>query len=1166
MHLSEKHSAFLAQTAFELVELTSIQEIYKYTVQKLYELLEGNAIVALVEYDHSTNRWKMKQVEGVGKKAAELSKLLGFDINKLEGDISTKYSKQISSGKVEEIEFDFPGLFNNKLSAAVGSAVKKMFDVEKMYCIAYEQEEQINGNITIITNKKSKPIKSNLIESFIQQISNFVKKQKAEEQLKESEEKYRHITDNVTDVIWVTDLEMNLTYVSPSIERVFGVKPDEFLKFPISKIYPPAVLEKFQKKLAEEFAKEQDPKTDIERVFKLEVERYYSDGTIGWDAISANFIRDKQKNPIGIQGVSRDITENKRAETIRQLQYNIARATISTSNLNEMFHSVNNELNNIIDAKNFVIALYNEETGMLSANLDRDEKDEIPVWPAEKTLTGYVIELNRPALLRKNEILQLHEEGIIELIGTTAEAWLGVPLKGKDKILGAVVVQNYDNPDVYDQTSIEIMELIAHELSMFIDRQLNEEMIIKLSRAVEQSSVSVVITNRQGCIEYVNSFFTELTGYSFEEAKGKNPNILQSGHQSKAFYTDLWDTLLSGNDWEGELLNKKKSGELYWEKAIITPIVNGEGIITNFLGIKEDITERKKMFEELVKAKEKAEEAEILQRNQKHEIVLNNERLESLLRISRLQTTSLQELLDFALEEAIKLTGSKIGYIYFYNETTQQFTLNTWSDGVMDECNVLNPQTVYDLDKTGCWGEAVRQRKPIILNNYPKSDLIKKGTPEGHIQLLKFMTIPVVFEEKIVAVAGVANKEADYNDNDIRQLTLLMDSVWRISERISLISNLEKAKEKAQESDKLKTAFINNISHEIRTPLNGILGFGGLLAETDPSPEEKKEMLAIVQQSGKRLMNTMKDYMDMAQIVSGTMEVQKKEFLLQPFFEEVIEETRQLSAAKKIDFKTDCQIKADLSLDSDPELIRKTLHILLDNALKFTDKGGISCGYKAKENFVEFFVQDTGKGIAPKKLDVIFSMFTQEDPSDTRAHEGSGLGLSIASGLVKLLGGTIAAASETGKGSTFTFTVPYTASELLEKAPPKEEKNTAVEGKPLVLLAEDEESNYLYMEVVLKKAGYDYLLAKNGEEAVDFCKQHPDITLVLMDIKMPVMNGLEATKRIREFRHELPIIATTAYAQTGDEQRFLAAGCDGYLPKPIKKEKLLALFQKYLKS
>ncbi len=143
---------------------------------------------------------------------------------------------------------------------------------------------------------------------------------------------------------------------------------------------------------------------------------------------------------------------------IKLVQYNIANAVITVKSLNELFDSIQNELNNVIDAKNCVITLYNEETGMLSANVDRDEKDEIPEWPVEKSLTGYVIKQNRPVLLRKNEILQLHEEGIIELIGTTAEAWLGVPLKVEGKILGAVVVQNYDNPDVYDQTSIEILK------------------------------------------------------------------------------------------------------------------------------------------------------------------------------------------------------------------------------------------------------------------------------------------------------------------------------------------------------------------------------------------------------------------------------------------------------------------------------------------------------------------------------------------------------------------------------------------------------------------------------------------------------------------------------------------------------------------------------------
>ncbi len=678
----------------------------------------------------------------------------------------------------------------------------------------------------------------------------------------------------------------------------------------------------------------------------------------------------------GVTFTALDISERKHNEMLKQLQYNIARATITSKNLTELFDSVKNELNNIIDARNVFVALYNQETGNLYSPFFKDEKDDIREWPAKKTLTGYLIKQNKPLLLKKNEILRLYDEKIIDLHGTVPEAWLGVPLKVEGKILGAVVVQNYDNPDAYDHTSIEIMESIARELSIYIDWQRSEEKATKLSKAVEQSSVSVMITDKEGLVEYVNPFFTEITAYSFEEMVGKNPKILNSGHQPKAFYEALWRTILSGDNWEGELLNMKKTGKLFWEKAVISPIINKDGAITNFVAIKEDITERKQMIEALVAAKEKA-----------------------------------------------------------------------------------------------------------------------------------------------------------------------------------------------QESDKLKTAFINNISHEIRTPLNGILGFGSLLLDEELTPDDKEEMLAIVEKSSNRLMNTVTAYMDIARIVSGTMEVHKREFLLQTFFEKLVEKTRLLCDGKKINFETVYDSEgAVLAIDSDPELLGKILNVFLDNALKFTTSGSISCGYKRKEGFVEFFVRDTGKGIASEKLDFIFNMFAQEDPSITRGHEGSGLGLSIASGLVKLLGGNISATSEKGRGSSFSFTVPYKATELAGKKSPPDEKQVSVSAKPLLLIAEDDESSYLYMEMVFNQAGLDYLLAKNGKEAVDMCREHPAITLVMMDIKMPVMNGLEATKLIRRFRPELPIIATTAYAQTGDEQRFLAAGCDGYLAKPFVKEKLLHIIHKYVQE
>ncbi len=201
-----------------------------------------------------------------------------------------------------------------------------------------------------------------------------------------------------------------------------------------------------------------------------------------------------------------------------------------------------------------------------------------------------------------------------------------------------------------------------------------------------------------------------------------------------------------------------------------------------------DVTEQK-LFEQ--KLKENANKI----KDKNIEIELSNERLESLLRVSQFQTNSKQELLDFTLAEAIKLTGSKIGYIYNYDEEKRQFVLNSWSRNVMKDCDVIDQQTVYDLDKTGIWGEAVRQRKAIVINDFQAENPLKKGTPQGHIELKKFLTIPIIFDNKIVAVIGVANKEKDYVDADIRQLTLLMDSVWKISERLFLIEDLKITKE-----------------------------------------------------------------------------------------------------------------------------------------------------------------------------------------------------------------------------------------------------------------------------------------------------------------------------------------------------------------------------------
>ncbi|HNX21670.1 MAG TPA: response regulator [Bacteroidales bacterium] len=399
----------------------------------------------------------------------------------------------------------------------------------------------------------------------------------------------------------------------------------------------------------------------------------------------------------------------------------------------------------------------------------------------------------------------------------------------------------------------------------------------------------------------------------------------------------------------------------------------------------------------------------------------------------------------------------------------------------------------------------------------------------------------------------------------IKGIPYLYSIIHDISDKKKFLLDLLAAKEKAEESDRLKTAFIHNISHEIRTPLNSILGFGQYLSEADLPQNERIEMFDHLQKSSTRLMNTVDDYVDIAMIVTSTMKVNKKEFIVQPFFDEFIADTFYLFNHLKIEYIVDTPIQSsNLALFSDKELIRKILLKLLDNAIKFTSRGSISCGYKVLDESIEFFVKDTGKGIAQEKIDMIFKMFSQEESSMTRGYEGSGLGLTISKGLLNLLGGEIQVSSVKGIGSNFSFRIPFKTIET-QTNPDEDLKLFDNQNKPVILVAEDDELNYMYMETLFNRNGFEFFHVENGLEAVELCKENPQINIVFMDIKMPVMNGLEATKLIRGFRPDLPIIATTAYAQTGDEERFLSEGCNDYLAKPIRKEKLMEIIKKYAK-
>jgi len=500
-------------------------------------------------------------------------------------------------------------------------------------------------------------------------------------------------------------------------------------------------------------------------------------------------------------------------------------------------------------------------------------------------------------------------------------------------------------------------------------KKLVENELRKLSRAVEQSPNSIIITDTRGIIEYANPIVYKLTGYKNEDIIGKTPSIFSSGEKSKGEYAVLWKTISSGKDWKGEFHNKKKNGELYWESANISPIKDEKGKITNYVGIKEDITESKKLTLELIKAKEKAEE-----------------------------------------------------------------------------------------------------------------------------------------------------------------------------------------------SDRLKTAFLHNISHEIRTPMNAIVGFSEFLNNPGLASQKRKQFTDIIIQSSNQLLSIITDIVDIATIEAGQEKIVESEMNLNSTLE-LIHHQFQIKAEKqnvKLIVKLALPDNEDRIITDESKFIQIITN-LIDNGLKFTKQGHVSFGYKVSGNELEFSVTDTGIGIPSEMKEVIFNRFSQVESTIDRQYGGSGLGLSISKAYTEFLGGRMWVKSEIGQGSTFYFTIPFKKAkkETIRQKTTLSNSSIGIGKQKTILIAEDENSNYLLLKDPLSDYKFKIVRAYNGVEAIEICELI-QVDLILMDIKMPVMDGYEATKQIRTFKPDIPIIAVTAYTNDMDKQKALLCGCNDFISKPINQKVLLS--------
>lgn len=520
------------------------------------------------------------------------------------------------------------------------------------------------------------------------------------------------------------------------------------------------------------------------------------------------------------------------------------------------------------------------------------------------------------------------------------------------------------------------------------------------------------------------------------------------------------------------------------------------------------------------------------------------------------------------IDHALKFTGSNCAVIMLPYADTQRYR-------------------VYALDKSSCESHAVSYE---VSNKVIESGLLQGclnyGTAfirndlnfEGKIpglfpktyHIKRGMAVPAIFKNQCVAILFLANAEVDYDRHHLqiaeRFLNVFALSIFKLKADESLRSE----KEKAEESDKMKSLFLSNMSHDLRTPMNAIVGFADMLKESNLNVEEKDKFVEAIIRSGDNLLRLVNDIIDISKIEAGEFRLFMSECNLNQMIDDIEMSTIQAinrHHKQEVQFYSQKGVPGDtFMIRTDVTRLQQVLTNLAGNAVKFTDQGFIEVGYRIEQTKLLFFVRDSGIGISPEDQKLIFERFGQARDLDKRNKSGSGLGLTISKNLVELMGGTLWLDSWPGEGSTFWFTLP------LLKPQNSAPQNQPVEATPLkgdlsgktILVVEDVDTNYFYLSSLLTKLNCRVLRASNGRMAVEMGISDPSIDLILMDIELPVMNGYDATREIKASRPGLPIVAQTAFAMIGERERSKEAGCDDYMAKPIRKDQLIDMVLKFV--
>ncbi|MCC9134914.1 PAS domain S-box protein [Pontibacter silvestris] len=822
--------------------------------------------------------------------------------------------------------------------------------------------------------------------------------------------------------------------------------------------------------------------------------------------------------PVATRAILHDITDRIKAERLQKVYYSIANLAISSKDLNSLYSAIHRELSKIIETRNIYIALCDQEHKFLNfvylVDQFVDKADKVQKRrPFSSGLSEYIIETGKPLYIQKQELLELAEQENLNLFGTIPEVLLCSPLAIGDRIIGVIALQDYQNPEAYVNTDIEILHFISNQVALAIERKRNEEQInnqnARLKAIFESGTHHMWSLNRNFELTSFNrNFANDFEARTGEELELYTPlnhkDIIPLHENSYEFWKGYYEKAFEGVPQHFEVSLQYQKG---WREVYLNPIFLEDGSFDEISGIALDITDKKESQLALVHSEEKFRHIFESFQDVYYRISIDG--------TLELVSPSVHHLLGYREEEVI---GKPTANLYVNPKDLEGIKESVLTKKIMRDVEV----EVLCKDQTP---------KTVILDSRLITD--ENGTPTG--------------------MEGVIR---DVSELKRTQVALL------------------KAKEEAENLLKVKTQFLANMSHELRTPMNGIIGMIDLLNQVNTDPEQS-EYIETLRKSSDALLAILNDILDLSKIQAGKLVLHENSVDVHETLEKI--HSLFINRAQQKDLQFTYQISPDTPqyIYTDETRLLQILSNLTSNAIKFTNSGAVGISVSSVKIDNDYYqlhirVNDSGIGISPEDQELLFTDFTQLDNSSTKTFGGTGLGLAISKQLSNLLGGDIGVESAPETGSTFWFDIvarkatPDEIESQIQHQQQSREEVEALESHPTILLVDDNQINQKVAQKLLERLGCITDVASNGYEAIEkACTK--DYNIIFMDIQMPEMDGVTATGHIKERlgTNCPPIIAMTAYSMKDDASKFMNQGMDDYVSKPVRSTDLHSMISKW---